>query len=108
MKILYNDNKIKINYNDLALKKILYNYTKYELTGDNIINVKLNKINSSDITKYWGSNAGSIINTETGVNLTLGSGRDYWYKLNFNIQPNTNYRIIINVDTDLDSVIVTL
>ena len=103
MKILYNDNKIKINYNDLALKKILYNYTKYELTGDNIINIKLNKINSSDITKYWGSDAKSIIDTETGVNLTLGSGRDYWYKLNFNMQPNTNYRITINVNTNLNS-----
>lgn len=103
MKILYNDNKIKINYNDLALKKILYNCTKYELTGDNIINIKLNKINSSDITKYWGLDAKSIIDTETGVNLTLGSGRDYWYKLNFNMQPNTNYRITINVNTNLNS-----
>ena len=36
MKILYNDNEIKINYGDLVLKKILDNYTKYELTGDNI------------------------------------------------------------------------
>ena len=64
MKILYNDNEIKINYNDLALKKILYNYTRYELIGDTIINVKLNKINSSNITKYFGFNANSITDTE--------------------------------------------
>lgn len=103
MKILYNDNEIKINYNDLALKKILYNYTRYELIGDTIINVKLNKINSSNITKYFGFNANSITDTETGINLTFGKGRDYWYRLNFDMQPNTNYRITINADTDLSS-----
>ena len=44
MKILYNNNEIKINYNNLALKKILYNYnyTRHELIGDNVINTKLN------------------------------------------------------------------
>ena len=103
MKILSNDNEIKINYNDLALKKILYNYTRYELIGDTIINVKLNKINSSNITKYFGFNANSITDTETGINLTFGKGRDYWYRLNFDMQPNTNYRITINADTDLSS-----
>lgn len=103
MKIMYNDKEIKINYNNLALKKILYNYTKHELIGDNIINTKLNEINSSYITKYFGLNANSITDTETGINLTFGTGRDYWYKLNFDMQPNTNYRITINADTDLAS-----
>ena len=40
MKILYNDNEIKINYNDLVLNKIIYNYHRHELIGDTIINVK--------------------------------------------------------------------
>lgn len=103
MKILYNDNEIKINYNDLVLNKIIYNYHRHELIGDTIINVKLNKINSSNITKYFGLNANSITDTETGINLTFGKGRDYWYRLNFDMQPNTNYRITINADTDLSS-----
>ena len=103
MKILYNDNEIKINYNDLVLNKIIYHYPRHELIGNDIINTKLNRINSSDMTKQFGLDAKSITNTETGVNITFGTGRDYWYKLNFNMQPNTNYRITINVDTDLNS-----
>ena len=103
MKILYNDNEIKINYNDLVLNKIIYHYPRHELIGNDIINTKLNRINSSDMTKQFGLDAKSITNTETGVNITFGTGRDYWYKLNFNMQPNTNYRITINVDTDLGS-----
>ena len=106
MKILYNDNEIKINYNDLVLNKIIYNYPRHELhelIGNDIINTKLNGINSSDITKEFGLDAKSITSTKTGVNITFGTGRDYWYKLNFNMQPNTNYRITINVDTDLGS-----
>lgn len=99
----YNGKELKLLYNEKELKEIISHYTKHELIGDNVFTTKLNSINSSSISKFLGYDATSIIDNEQGITMNLGSSNDYWYKLDFNLEPNTNYKITINIDTDLDS-----
>lgn len=113
MKILCNDNEAKLLYNGLPLK-LLYNYVepeeyydikydnRYETMGDNEINNVLSSITPSDLSKFFGSEATSINEENNQLNISFGDNRDYWYKLNnFLIQPNTNYIVELEVETNL-------
>ena len=114
MKLLCNNNEFKLIYNGDSLSKLLYNFVepdfpssgdtgRFEPIGENEYISLMNSINSSDVSKYLGNEATSVVEENNGIKFQFGGARDYWYKLNLNLEPNTNYKITVNVTTDLAS-----
>ena len=101
MKSFYKNNNVKFMNNNFEVK-VLYKYTRYEMIGENVQNNVYNNIIANDLSYFLGTKA-TITDTTNGTNIAFGTGRDYWYKLNFNLKPNTNYIIEIEVETDLTS-----
>lgn len=85
MKIIYNDNSVRVLYNNINPRIV----TKVvEVTK--ITNIPLN-LTIDSFSLFWGS-AGTLSLNGDIINFSYGSSRDYWYKINtVTLEPSTNY-----------------